>query len=164
MVCKYRNCNTDKSSSLHFKAHVLRQSTVCYWRGPSFSSIIPHRHPCSFRPSWWYCSVSLSVLGYTHTLHFFLLFGIFGSFLRSFFINSPIPELQSITAYLFPHLAKTGNHNTPPVPAWQRLLISSPPWSSEEWIEKFSLPEAVTLFHASSYKAYSTSSMEQVCL
>ncbi len=35
----------------------------------------------------------------------------------SFFINSSIPELHSITAYLLLHLAKTGNHNTPPHPS-----------------------------------------------
>lgn len=31
--------------------------------------------------------------------------------------KNAIPELQSITTYLLPHLGKTGNHNTPPHPS-----------------------------------------------
>lgn len=36
--------------------------------------------------------------------------------------KNPIPELQSITAYQHSHLAKTGNHNTPPQPDTSSLL------------------------------------------
>lgn len=66
---------------------------------------------------------------------FWLLFWNLRESVQNFFIfiNNPIPELQSIAAYLLPHLAKTGNHNTPPHPSVTPAPHLRPaPWSTEE--------------------------------
>ena len=68
-------------------------------------------------------------------------------------MHNPLPELQSMTAYLLPHLAKTGNHNPPPRPSVTPSPHPGPahrPTEEQRADCAFPLPAAVLVFSSQS--------------
>lgn len=136
--------------------------------GPSFSSLIPHRHPCSFRSSCWCPRVSFSVLGYTQFLQrswYFCSFSLWTFPMIFFYLqsHSRAAEHDCISASTSCKNRKSQHSTRPSMTASPHLLPSLVLWGmdrkvfpSSHCIPGFILQSLQRIIHGTSLSLITT--------